>query len=355
MLLNHGKVSGFRLLKKALKLGPVLFVIAFVSLSFASTAATLDLSGTAVVVNQKSDSVSLIDLSKLEAYAHIPVVGGPHEAAVAPDGKRVVVSNYFQQGGRRQNTLSVIALPEGQVLKTISLGDFWMPHDVQWVNNSQVVTTSEANKALLLVNIDSGKIERVFKTGSRGSHMLALSPDRKRLYCSNMTSTGSVTVFDFMSGRKIRDISTGSESEGIGVSLDGRWLWVGNRAEDTLSIIDTKSFEVVKTLNSPGFPYRVKFTPDGKSVLIPHARSSALIIGDVETKAIVKRIPVTKTQVKRASIAGVFPLPDNEHALVTVRNDNALLVVNLLTGKTLKRIPVQSSPDGVAYSPVSRR
>ena len=57
------------------------------------------LSGTVVVVNQASDTVTLVDLATMEAYKHVDVVGGPHEAAVSPDGKRVIVTNYNQRGG----------------------------------------------------------------------------------------------------------------------------------------------------------------------------------------------------------------------------------------------------------------
>ena len=312
------------------------------------------LTGTVVVVNQASDTVTLIDLATMEAYRHVEVVGGPHEAAVSPDGKRVIVTNYYKRGGAPQKTLSLISLPDGATIRTIDLGKFSTPHDVQWVSNNQVVCTAEANQALLLVNTQSGEIERVFETGKQGSHMLSLSQDLKRLYSSNMSGQGSVSVFDFSSGRKIKDIDTGKECEGVGVSPDGRWLWAGNRAEDTVSIIDTQSLEIVKTLESPGFPYRVEFTPNGKYALVPHARSGSLVVGDVAGQRIVRRIPLKLTQVDQPSTAGVFPHPDNIHAFVTVRIDNSMLVVNLETGETLRRVEVQSSPDGVAYSPVQR-
>ncbi|MGI9321404.1 MAG: YncE family protein, partial [Thiogranum sp.] len=286
------------------------------------------LTGTVVVVNQASDTVTLVDLATMEAYKHVDVVGGPHEAAVSPDGKRVIVTNYNQRGvGGPQKTLSLISLPGGETLKTIDLGEFSMPHDIQWVNESQVVTTVEANQALLLVNVDSGEIERVFETQKQGSHMLSLSNDQKRLYSSNMGGSGSVTVFDFESGDKITDIETGAECEGVGVSPDDRWLWAGNRAEDTVSIIDTNSLEIVKTLQSPGFPYRVEFTPNGKYALVPHARSGTLMVGDVAGQSLVKHIPLGLTQVDQPSTAGVFPHPDCVHAFVTVRNYNSLLVL----------------------------
>lgn len=309
--------------------------------------------GTVVVVNQQSDSVTLIDLATLEAYRHVPVVGGPHEAAVSPDGRLVVVTNYNKQGVGQQKTLSLLALPSGDTVRTIDLGEYRAPHDVRWVDASRVVVTVEGSQALLLVNVTSGAVERVFKTGLAVSHMLALSTDRTRLYCSNMRD-GSVTAFDFATGAKIKDVPTGKECEGVGVTPDGRWVWAGNRAEDTISIIDTRTLEVVKRLPSPGFPYRVQFTPDGTRALVPHANASSLVVADVAAQAILKSIPLGMTKVEKPSTAGVFPHPDSRHAFVTVRNDNSMLVLDLETGKTLARVGVQDSPDGVTWSPVQR-
>lgn len=332
---------------------PVALLVATISLQPIRSQPAVPVRGTVVVVNQQSDSVTLIDLATLTAYRHVPVVGGPHEAAASPDGRRVVVTNYNKQGAGPQKTLSVLALPSGDTLKTIDLGEFRAPHDVRWVDGSRVVVTSEANQALLVVNVETGLIERVFKTDAGVSHMLALSTDRTRLYCSNMRD-GSVSVFDFATGAKIKDVKTGSECEGVGVTPDGRWLWAGNRAADTISIVDTKSLEVVKQLESPGFPYRVQFTPDGKYALVPHANASSLVMADVAAQTIAKSIPLGLTKVDKPSTAGVFPHPDNRHAFVTVRNDNSMLVLDLVSGRTLARVEVQQSPDGVTWSPVQR-
>ena len=140
----------------------------------------------------------------------------------------------------------------------------------------------------------------------------------------------------------------------MGVTPDGRWVWAGNRAEDTISIIDTKTLEVTKRIPSPGFPYRVQFTPDGKFALVPHAQASSLVVADVASQTIVKSIKLGLTKVAEPSTAGVFPHPDNRHAFVTVRNDNSMLVLDLVTGETLARVEVQNSPDGVTYSRVQR-
>ncbi len=324
-----------------------------VSPSAQAPAARVNLTGTVIAVNQQSDTVTLIDLKTMEAYRNVPVVAAPHEAAVSPDGRQVLVTNYNRQGVGPQKTLSLIALPSGDTVKTIDLGEYRAPHDVRWADNTRVVVTVENSQALLLVNTSTGAIERVFKTEAGVSHMLALSADRTRLYCSNMKD-GSVSAFDFKTGQKIKDVKTGRECEGVGVTPDGRWVWAGNRAEDTISIIDTKSLEVVKQIKSPGFPYRVQFTPNGRLALIPHAQASSLVVADVAKQEILKSIPLGLTRIEKPSTAGVFPHPDNRHAFVTVRNDNSMLVLDLQTGETLARVAVQNSPDGVTYSPVQR-
>ena len=314
---------------------------------------SVNLTGTVVAVNQQSDSITLIDLKTMAAYRHVKVVAAPHEAAVSPDGRSVLVTNYNRQDVGPQKVLSLIALPSGDTIKTIDLGEYRAPHDVRWVDATHVVVTAEGSQALLLVNISTGAIERVFKTENAVSHMLALTTDRSRIYCSNMRN-GSVSAFDFKTGQKIKDVPTGKECEGVGVTPDGRWVWAGNRAEDTISIIDTKSLEVVKRIHSPGFPYRVQFTPDGKLALIPHANASSLVVADVVKQEIVKSIPLAMTKVDNPSTAGVFPHPDNRHAFVTVRNDNSMLVLDLVSAQTLARVEVQSSPDGITYSRIGR-
>ena len=101
-------------------------VIAIIAGAMAATVVAqpskLNLTGTVVAVNQQADTVTLIDLKTMQAYKHVQVVGGPHEAAVSPDGRRVLVTNYNKQGVGPQKTLSLIALPAGDVIKTIDLG-----------------------------------------------------------------------------------------------------------------------------------------------------------------------------------------------------------------------------------------
>jgi YVTN family beta-propeller protein len=314
-------------------------------------------SGIAVVVNQQSDSVSLVDIAQYKVLAEIPVGGGPHESAVSPDGKRAIVSNYFKQGVGPGSSLSVIDIAAKKETKKISLDKQAMPHDVRWVNDNQVVCTDERNERLLLIDVAEGKVLRTYDTAQRGSHMLSLHLGESRLVCSNMGG-GSVTIFDFKTAERITTISTGRECEGVGIAPDGKTIWAGNRAEDTISIVDMDTKKVVKKINSLGFPYRVQFTPNGRYALIPHAQSGELVVCDVASREIVRRIKIgasgTKLPIAEPSPAGVWPLADNMFALVTVRNDNSVTMVDLTSGETMMRVVVGQSPDGVSMKPGNR-
>ncbi|MBV6457429.1 MAG: hypothetical protein HONBIEJF_00538 [Fimbriimonadaceae bacterium] len=313
-------------------------------------------SGLVVVVNQQSDTATIVDLASHKAV-HVPVGNGPHEAAVSPNGKLAAVTNYFKPGVGPGSSLSVIHLGAKKEAKRIELDRQAMPHGVQWVNDKQVVCTDERNQRLLLVDVDAGKVEREYVTGQGGSHMLSLHLGTNRLVSSNMGG-GSVTIFNFKSGEKLETVSTGKECEGVGISPDGKTIWAGNRAEDTISVIDMATRKVVKKIDSKGFPYRVQFTPNGKWALIPHAVSGELVVCDVASMSVVRRIKVggsgVKVSVANPSPAGVWPYADSNFALVTIRNDNSVVLVDLHSGETLSRIEVQKSPDGVAMKPGGR-
>lgn len=322
--------------------------------AFAIASLAPALTGKVVVVNQQSDSASIVDLASMKVVETVPVGNGPHESAVSPDGKRAIVTNYFKPGIGPGASLSVIDLLTFKETKRIELDKQAMPHGVQWVNNSEAVCTDEKNQRLLLVNIGDGKVTKEFLTGQAGSHMLSLDRKHTRLVSSNMGG-GGVTIFDFKSSTRLNTITTGKECEGIGIAPDGKTIWAGNRAEDTISVVDMAQMTVTKKIDSPGFPYRVQFTPNGKYALIPHAVSGELVVCDTKSLSVHKRIRLgekgTKLSITNPSPAGVWPYRDSKHALVTVRNDNSMVVLNLESGETLGRVEVGKSPDGVSMKP----
>lgn len=316
--------------------------------------------GTLIVLNKDGASASIIDRAGGNEIARIDTGMGPHEVAVSPNGKIAVVGNYGQQ--QAGHTLTVIDLTSQSIIKTIDLEKYHRPHGIVFLpDGKHVVVTAEVEQKLLVVNIDSGEVEKAIGTNARTSHMVVLSPDAKRAYVSNIDS-GSITVIDLESAARIKTIETGQGAEGLDISPDGSEVWVGNRGADTISIVNTESLEVVETLKCATFPIRLKFTPDGKRILVSNARSGDVVVFDTTKRTEITRIVMAKdwkppTGQEDLFTQGPVPIgilipPDGKHAYVANTNVNLVTVIDLQTLEITNRLSAGARPDGLGYTPL---
>lgn len=287
--------------------------------------------------------------------------------AVSPNGKTAVIANY---GGQTPgNSLTVIDLPARKQLKTIDLGEYRRPHGIVWLQGNEIAVTAEANKALLIVNLEDGKVASAIATDQTTSHMVVAARRSGKAFVANIGS-GSVTVIDLKARRKISDIVTGAGAEGIDISPDEKEVWVTNRAANTVSVIDVKSLKITATLESKDFPIRVKFAPGGKHVLVSNARSGDVAIFEAATRKEVRRVPMQLKAVEGSNVAqrifgnqfGQSPVPVGilvasklSHAFVANTNADIVTVINLKTWLITDRLTAGKEPDGLGYSSVTLR
>lgn len=319
--------------------------------------------GTLVVLNKGEASASLLDRASGEEYARIATGEGPHEVAVSPDGSIAVVADY---GTRTPgNTLTIIDLERREVVSTVNLGDNTRPHGIAFVDLDRVVVTTEGSRRLILVDARQG--ERLDMIGTRAdiSHMVALSPDREIAYVANIGS-GSVSVLDLRNKWFVAEVTTGEGAEGIAVHPSNGEVWVANRAEDTIAIIDPRTLEVLEVVPCASFPIRLAFTPDGEHVLASCARSGDVAVFDSESRREVRRIAM---ELEAADTEGTLfgdafgasPVPigiliphDGRHAYIANAAADAVAVVDLRQWKVVDRFTAGREPDGMAWSPVER-
>ena len=306
-----------------------------------------------IVLNKSDHEAALVNPSTYEVVAKLPTGKGPHEAAAAPDGLSVYVSNYgsfavFREGERPRmepgSTISVLDLAQRTVKATFELGDYRQPHGL-WVSrdSKRLWVTCEGAQAVLELNAWTGKILKAWKTNQQVSHMLVPTPDERKLYVANIGS-GSVTVIDRASDA-VKTIPTGAGSEGIDVSPDGREVWVSNRAAHSFSVIDTATDRVRVTLGSGGeMPIRVKFTPDGREVWVSNARSNTITVFDARTRQLIATIEVGAVPV------GILMTPDGRRAFVANTNANQVTVIDVPGRKVLHTFTTGTEPDGMAWA-----
>ncbi|MGD1009018.1 MAG: bifunctional YncE family protein/alkaline phosphatase family protein [Candidatus Aminicenantales bacterium] len=101
-----------------------------------------------------------------------------------------------------------------------------------------------------------------------------------------IASEGSVSVIGLAPGAPVRDIAAGLHSSALALSPDGQYLVCANAASDNLSVIDTRTDEVVETIwvkASPAdlfgaSPNALAFSPDGKTLYAGNGTQNAVAV-----------------------------------------------------------------------------
>ena len=205
--------------------------------------------------------------------------------------------------------------------------------------------------------------------------MIYVTPDQKQIYTTNVSSA-SVSIIEKITlppmgpppgmgggpggpppggpggpgGQPRTDwnqtvISVGKGDEGFDVSPDGHELWTADAQDGTISVIDIAAKKAVATIPAKVFgANRLKFTPDGKHVLITSLRDGNLVIYDA----------VSRKEFKRVSIghgaAGILMQPDGSRAFLSCGPDNYVAVLDLKTFEVTDHIDAGGEPDGLAWA-----
>src|SRR5262249_268582 len=235
-----------------------------------------------VVVNKVDGTLSFLDAKTGAPRGTVAVGKTPHEVELLADGRTAAVSNYGTQA-EPGSSLTLVAIDARAAKGSIDLGPATRPHGLRALRDGRLLVTAEGTKELLIVDPAAGRVAARIPTNRDTSHMVVPPPDRTRPYGPNIGS-GSVTAVELAATKVLQDVPTGKGAEGIDIRPDGREVWVTNRGNDTVSIIDAKSLEMVATLKAAEFPIRTKFTPDGRRALVSCARSGDVLVFDVAAR-----------------------------------------------------------------------
>jgi DNA-binding beta-propeller fold protein YncE len=316
--------------------------------------------GTLIVTNMSDNTATVIDLASRRIRATLPTGEGPHEAAASADGRWAVVTNYGARG-KPGNSLTVIDLETATVARTIDLGTWQRPHGVRFLpGDTTLAVTSEASKAVVLVDFRAGTVQGSVSTDRALSHMLAVAGDGIAAVTTNVAE-GSISVLDLARRPAPRVIPVAKQVEGVAIAPDGRQAWVGSNGDSIVVVIDLATARPVDTLRGFGMPYRLAVTPDGRRVVIADPVRAEVRIVDARSRRVQATVAIpadglvpTAEVPGSPSPEGVALSADGKSAYVTLQGRNQVASIDLERGSIRWTLPVGVWPDGIAWAPPRR-
>jgi YVTN family beta-propeller protein len=213
-------------------------------------------------------------------------VGNPYNLYFTPDGTTALVVqellNNIQFYDRKTWQ------PNGNVHFPFSGVD----HLDFSADGSYALVTTEYNGWVFKLDIKKMQIVDQFNVGGLPIDV-KLSPDGKLFYISNQ-GTGGVNIVDPVAMKAVGFIPTGRGAHGLLVSRSGQSMYVTNRLEGTIAVIDFASKTVTKQWAIPGggSPDMASLDPDGTQLWVPERFSTYVDVFDTTTTKLLAHIKV---------------------------------------------------------------
>jgi DNA-binding beta-propeller fold protein YncE len=239
------------------------------------------------VLNDKGNSLTRINPATGRRENTIKV-RDPYNMYYTPDGRFAIV---VAEARKRLNFLDAATLKLTHSLKVPCKG---VDHIDFSADGRYLIASCEFSGTLLKVDVADQTLLGTLALAKRGMPQdLKLSPDGAVFYVADMMANG-VHLIDGENLRKIAFIPTGKGAHGLYVSRDSKVLYVSNRDEGSISLIDFAGRRVIRKWQLPGraSPDMGGVSSDGKVLWLSGRYNSEVYAIDTSDGKLLARIPV---------------------------------------------------------------
>lgn len=194
------------------------------------------------------------------------------------------------------------------------------------------------------VDLNSFKVVDNVEAGSMPVR-IALQPGGRYLWVGNDGPyRPGVTVIDQEEMRLVSFIATGQGHHEIAFSDDGRWAFVTNSRENSLSVIDARRFESVANLPTGANPIAVAFSSDSNAAYALSETDGTLTVVNAELQKVEQVIATTPGPIALRFAHG------GQWGFVSNFRENRVDIIDARRGEVVHRIPVEKQPHQITFS-----
>lgn len=294
------------------------------------------------VVNEFSDTVSVIDPTALTLLATVPTGVRPHGVNVDPLGRYFYVTVRFTK--ESDDLVEVFDVRTNAPVASVKTGHQPM-QIVPDPAGRRLYVSNQAANTLSVIAVPAFRVIETLKLKGRGPQGLVLTPDGRTLLIPNRY-TGDVSVLDLAhrtSGRL--KLPHGAKPVAMGVTRDGRFAFVTDEGLNQVHKIDVVNKTVVASLAVGRHPAQAPLHPTRPFLYIPCTESAAVYKVDVAAWKVAAVIPVGQGPY------GIAYGADGRYAYVTLSGEKPLgqvAVIDTETDRVWVTVPVDKSPTGIA-------
>jgi PQQ-dependent catabolism-associated beta-propeller protein len=157
------------------------------------------------------------------------------------------------------------------------------------------------------------------------------------VYVSNERDN-TVSVVDSTTMEVVDTIKVGQRPRGITISHDGSLVYLCASDDDTIQILDTATREIVGTLPSGPDPELFVLSPDGRTLYVANEDDNLVTVIDLERRAVVTEIPVG------VEPEGMGVSPDGKVLVNTSETTNMAHFIDTATHQITDSVPVDARP-----------
>ncbi len=189
---------------------------------------------------------------------------------------------------------------------------------------------------------------------SRSEPMVPEPAREARLYVLNKADA-SVSIIDPKSRKEVKTVKVGEGPHEAATSPDGRWVVVCNYGDRTpgssLSVIDTHTQEVAKVIELGAYhrPHGIKFLPGQLRFIVTAEVEKKLLIVDLATWKVEAAIDTGQNISHMAALSS-----DAKRAFVANIGSGSVSVIDLESRELLKIVETGAGAEGICSVPTTR-